>query len=138
MNGMPSDTGSETPTRRSTSIFMPRRRRWRGPDLTYVERSPGFSLWVSTARLGCPQSYRHTGEVRMQRFKVDCRYESSADGEIDFSEDLEAVDKDVAVEIVLDTNTDEHFVVERSEEHTSELQSLMRISYAVLCLKNKI
>src|SRR3546814_7222865 len=26
----------------------------------------------------------------------------------------------------------------RSEEHTSELQSLMRISYAVLCLKKKI
>src|SRR3546814_9695337 len=25
---------------------------------------------------------------------------------------------------------------ERSEEHTSELQSLMRISYAVFCLKN--
>src|SRR3546814_3127203 len=25
----------------------------------------------------------------------------------------------------------------RSEEHTSELQSLMRISYAVLCLKKK-
>src|SRR3546814_10780780 len=25
----------------------------------------------------------------------------------------------------------------RSEEHTSELQSLMRISYAVLCLKQK-
>src|SRR3546814_5973543 len=28
--------------------------------------------------------------------------------------------------------------VERSEEHTSELQSLMRISYAVFCLKKKI
>src|SRR3546814_2006546 len=27
--------------------------------------------------------------------------------------------------------------VVRSEEHTSELQSLMRISYAVFCLKNK-
>src|SRR3546814_20939261 len=27
--------------------------------------------------------------------------------------------------------------VRRSEEHTSELQSLMRISYAVLCLKKK-
>src|SRR3546814_1216355 len=26
----------------------------------------------------------------------------------------------------------------RSEEHTSELQSLMRLSYAVFCLKNKI
>src|SRR3546814_3811803 len=39
----------------------------------------------------------------------------------------------------------EHFVahyaaerrVPRSEEHTSELQSLMRISYAVFCLKKK-
>src|SRR3546814_4926851 len=29
-------------------------------------------------------------------------------------------------------------VVIRSEEHTSELQSLMRISYAVFCLKKKI
>src|SRR3546814_5609972 len=28
-------------------------------------------------------------------------------------------------------------VVDRSEEHTSELQSLMRISYAVFCLKKK-
>src|SRR3546814_8906035 len=32
----------------------------------------------------------------------------------------------------------EHVVVgQRSEEHTSELQSLMRISYAVFCLKKK-
>src|SRR3546814_7618091 len=29
------------------------------------------------------------------------------------------------------------FVLPRSEEHTSELQSLMRISYAVFCLKKK-
>src|SRR3546814_7195774 len=29
-------------------------------------------------------------------------------------------------------------VLGRSEEHTSELQSLMRISYAVFCLKKKI
>src|SRR3546814_2883785 len=28
-------------------------------------------------------------------------------------------------------------VFDRSEEHTSELQSLMRISYAVFCLKKK-
>src|SRR3546814_3061333 len=28
-------------------------------------------------------------------------------------------------------------VLDRSEEHTSELQSLMRISYAVFCLKKK-
>src|SRR3546814_8434769 len=30
----------------------------------------------------------------------------------------------------------QHFA-DRSEEHTSELQSLMRISYAVFCLKQK-
>src|SRR3546814_5846787 len=29
-------------------------------------------------------------------------------------------------------------ILSRSEEHTSELQSLMRISYAVFCLKKKI
>src|SRR3546814_9573962 len=28
-------------------------------------------------------------------------------------------------------------IIRRSEEHTSELQSLMRISYAVFCLKKK-
>src|SRR3546814_8622415 len=31
----------------------------------------------------------------------------------------------------------EKWLVNRSEEHTSELQSLMRISYAVFCLKKK-
>src|SRR3546814_7057389 len=31
----------------------------------------------------------------------------------------------------------EGILTERSEEHTSELQSLMRISYAVFCLKKK-
>src|SRR3546814_2812895 len=31
----------------------------------------------------------------------------------------------------------EAMVAPRSEEHTSELQSLMRISYAVFCLKKK-
>src|SRR3546814_3807296 len=35
--------------------------------------------------------------------------------------------------VVKDSETDN----ERSEEHTSELQSLMRISYAVFCLKKK-
>src|SRR3546814_7245314 len=37
-------------------------------------------------------------------------------------------------------STVDHFVAGdtiRSEEHTSELQSLMRISYAVFCLKKK-
>src|SRR3546814_9757199 len=32
---------------------------------------------------------------------------------------------------------DSGYLTRRSEEHTSELQSLMRISYAVFCLKKK-
>src|SRR3546814_9941899 len=44
--------------------------------------------------------------------------------------------------VVIDSDTFSGFVVvgsnaTRSEEHTSELQSLMRISYAVFCLKKK-
>src|SRR3546814_4702252 len=34
-------------------------------------------------------------------------------------------------------NASESGTMSRSEEHTSELQSLMRISYAVFCLKKK-
>src|SRR3546814_2460285 len=37
----------------------------------------------------------------------------------------------IKVEVLIGTE------LARSEEHTSELQSLMRISYAVLCLKKK-
>src|SRR3546814_6967062 len=42
--------------------------------------------------------------------------------------------RDLADELDLILVLDE---VQRSEEHTSELQSLMRISYAVFCLKKK-
>src|SRR3546814_544295 len=42
------------------------------------------------------------------------------------------------VHAVLDLADAEHCTTaDRSEEHTSELQSLMRISYAVFCLKKK-
>src|SRR3546814_2133606 len=45
---------------------------------------------------------------------------------------------EVAVAIIEDGEIDEALaIVLRSEEHTSELQSLMRISYAVFCLKKK-
>src|SRR3546814_7167421 len=37
----------------------------------------------------------------------------------------------------LETRLEEAQAAARSEEHTSELQSLMRISYAVFCLKKK-
>src|SRR3546814_3123261 len=42
------------------------------------------------------------------------------------------------VQVVMQpAGTGESIWTKRSEEHTSELQSLMRISYAVFCLKKK-
>src|SRR3546814_6373304 len=38
---------------------------------------------------------------------------------------------------VTQNSLDNSGILSRSEEHTSELQSLMRISYAVFCLNNK-
>src|SRR3546814_3708195 len=48
-------------------------------------------------------------------------------------------DADVVVHRAADIEQQQHLhlVVARSEEHTSELQSLMRISYAFFCLKKK-
>src|SRR3546814_2582199 len=49
----------------------------------------------------------------------------------------EALAEDQAVVAEAEEIVDERPVA-RSEEHTSELQSLMRISYAVFCLKKKM
>src|SRR3546814_10086421 len=43
----------------------------------------------------------------------------------------------IRTEVLKDYEDRGQNVVPRSEEHTSELQSLMRISYAVFCLKKK-
>src|SRR3546814_9038855 len=48
----------------------------------------------------------------------------------------QATGKQVEVKVVIDP-TILGGLVARSEEHTSELQSLMRISYAVFCLKKQ-
>src|SRR3546814_4881630 len=44
---------------------------------------------------------------------------------------------EAGVNLVQSVDLFSHLANIRSEEHTSELQSLMRISYAVFCLKNK-
>src|SRR3546814_6219036 len=46
-------------------------------------------------------------------------------------------DARVGRELIVPVDRHEHLAAARSEEHTSELQSLMRISYAVFCLKQK-
>src|SRR3546814_2945722 len=63
---------------------------------------------------------RRLGDVRLRRSL----------GEAAGVHDSQKIAKEVAVD-------HRHHLCPRSEEHTSELQSLMRISYAVFCLKNK-
>src|SRR3546814_5004615 len=50
---------------------------------------------------------------------------------------FEALEKKEALLRLIDAADGAEGVQIRSEEHTSELQSLMRISYAVFCLKKK-
>src|SRR3546814_3965206 len=63
------------------------------------------------------------------------------DGCISYGLSSYGYDARVADEFKIFTNVDSAVVdpkdFARSEEHTSELQSLMRISYAVFCLKKK-
>src|SRR3546814_3791393 len=55
----------------------------------------------------------------------------------DYTRIMAAVPEGALVIDILPTGEDKRDGLTRSEEHTSELQSLMRISYAVFCLKKK-
>src|SRR3546814_2655586 len=55
---------------------------------------------------------------------------------VTFNGRVEAVDQ-VELRARVEGFVEQRLFEERSEEHTSELQSLMRISYAVFCLKKK-
>src|SRR3546814_8668294 len=70
--------------------------------------------------------WRHfQGDVILWAVRWYCRYPISY-------RDLEEMLAERGISV------DHTTIYRRSEEHTSELQSLMRISYAVFCLKKKI
>src|SRR3546814_5422882 len=54
-----------------------------------------------------------------------------------FNHHITLVDRELAALLGEPAVVSEATARERSEEHTSELQSLMRLSYAVFCLKKK-
>src|SRR3546814_7963493 len=98
-------------------------------------------------------------KVHVIRFSRNCGYQRSlltaykaATGDCSIQLDCDLQDPPELIPQMLDLwrqghqvvygirrSTDEGAVTSwsRSEEHTSELQSLMRISYAVFCLKKK-
>src|SRR3546814_5059198 len=70
--------------------------------------------------------------AREGRFRVDLVADALAE-----RQDLRVADR-LRIEFVEgEAAADDRRRDDRSEEHTSELQSLMRISYAVFCLKKK-
>src|SRR3546814_6274063 len=85
------------------------------------------------------RSHAHGRRRLDMRFRIDRReqagaFEVGADDAGDILADLGGLGI-VGVEI---RNGNRHRLeIAKSEEHTSELQSLMRISYAVFCLKKK-
>src|SRR3546814_9885269 len=94
--------------------------------MTYIE---GFVIAVPTANRQKFIDHAHLGDTVFMEHGatrvVECWEEDVPKGKInDFFG-------------AVASREDESIVFSRSEEHTSELQSLMRISYAVFCLKKK-
>src|SRR3546814_8302794 len=96
-------------------------------DLDGVEAS-GLPVWCSG--IAAPPSVAGLTFVGWQQ-PIACG------GVAVFPDDLIVADRDGAVVVPKDLVAEVAELGLRSEEHTSELQSLMRLSYAVFCLKKK-
>src|SRR3546814_5737718 len=75
---------------------------------------------------------RKAQQVRTRKGEDMAEFELIADG-LRFPEAPVVMDDDSVIVVEIEAKR----ITRRSEEHTSELQSLMRISYAVFCLKKK-
>src|SRR3546814_9524318 len=75
----------------------------------------------------------HYGPLTLGNIGDESRVEYALIGEtVNIAHRLEQMTRDLKAQVCLSQG-----FIDRSEEHTSELQSLMRISYAVFCLKKK-
>src|SRR3546814_9393801 len=64
--------------------------------------------------------------------------EAIREASLRYTRGIDRHDDEIMAQAYHPNATDDHGAyIGRSEEHTSELQSLMRISYAVFCLKKK-
>src|SRR3546814_9404129 len=90
------------------------------PNIRLRARSPGFGIGLANVEA----DVRSTA----QGYRVPASGDSNTGP---FTADITILSRAGPLTIEI------HRVTIRSEEHTSELQSLMRISYAVFCLKKK-
>src|SRR3546814_4745083 len=82
------------------------------------------------ALFACDWHERPLGRVRERRTPMSSKTYGMIDGAIFCGDGF-------IMTAMQNRAPDAHGPLARSEEHTSELQSLMRISYAVFCLKKK-
>src|SRR3546814_4297163 len=75
------------------------------------------------------QQYKDTNVPLFQRYQVESQLDAMHSNTVQLRSGGYLVFNQTEALVAVDVN--------RSEEHTSELQSLMRISYAVFCLKKK-
>src|SRR3546814_3084874 len=87
---------------------------------------------MEAGRLGAAD-YLVKGEIDSSKLERSIRYA------VQRAEASEAIrSNELKFRSLFEQSRDSIFIIrKRSEEHTSELQSLMRISYAVFCLKKK-
>src|SRR3546814_4875103 len=99
----------------------------------------GWRKFVVAARL----DQRDNGRIRNLAERADREFEVGREGGYaaaareGIADERDPQRRRVQAISVLAFRFGGHFHRRRSEEHTSELQSLMRISYAVFCLKKK-
>src|SRR3546814_7510887 len=69
--------------------------------------------------------------MRTSRWRAEVNKHLGVDSEVIYPDDIRRLCP------TMNLSDDVRYPILRSEEHTSELQSLMRISYDVFCLKKK-
>src|SRR3546814_10088168 len=117
----------------------------RGPDVEARDKHEPGCEGLILLRGGSPQFFLSDAEIARDSLSVPFR-ETPGDAALDELLDIGGIATDQPRDrgIILSLCADQciqprsySFIAHRSEEHTSELQSLMRISYAVFCLKTK-
>src|SRR3546814_7551966 len=111
-----------------------------GADLGVVEAVESEREMIQVAAPGSRRCAAHRAELARDGDKIDQGVTGAKLIEADLRLlALIGAAENLLVEAAHPVEVDDaqHDMVERSEEHTSELQSLMRISYAVFCLKKK-
>src|SRR3546814_3326871 len=102
-------------------------------------RSSGWSSVVCSSDLVCVKRFlgvpTDTLLAVLRRIETDSSRSLNTET-VEYARDKGWIN-DWESSFLLDTKRKRKLSLRRSEEHTSELQSLMRISYAVFCLKKK-